>query len=134
MNEIPERLITEENTRLWRPEAVVHVIRSGDLTDYRFSNPIPVYSADRLVGAATLDIRDGAIHATLSVDYSIPERLEAEIGRIWALPHVTVRHLFLMGEPGGLPGPVQVIAQIDGIQLRNDCTDPALPAIGEVYL
>jgi hypothetical protein len=133
--DLPDKIYIEGDIKLWRPEAIVMRLSDTDVfNDYRFENPVPVYSGDLLVGSATLEIRGKDIHASLFVDYEIPERLEAEEGLIWALPRVTTTHFIRAtnnetGEERNFPS----VTKIDSLQLRKDCYLD-LPALGKPLL
>ena len=68
-----------EEEKLWR---FLAVIGRCDVTDEHFllnvENPVPLFSGDRVVGAANVFFLGDRIIARCVAEYSIPERLDLE--------------------------------------------------------
>lgn len=131
--DVPDRIITADNTRLWRTEAVVHILDgSEDFTEFRFVNPVPVLDSSGVIrGWAALEVRGKELHASISMEYSLPERLDAEAGpSVWALPRVRYTAPREVRDEAGVVTRVFTIAFVDALQLRHDCNNPSLIPLG----
>jgi hypothetical protein len=73
-----------EDIRIHRVKALIFKAVPG--VEYRWQNPVPVYSGGRLVGAAVLENHVGDLYANVMVDYETPERMDIETRNIWAIP------------------------------------------------
>ena len=124
--DIPDKIL--EEVRFWRFKSVVLSILDPVIS-YSWSNPLPVYSGNKIVGHANLYVENGKLLADHVVEYATPERLEVEVGnRVWTLPNVEVY-------PATLTSPNAFTAiRIKRIELRTDCIDPDHNHIGEGVL
>lgn len=154
--DIPDRII--EDVRLWRFRAQVMSKwdpnncsgRDGnDPREFRVLNPVPVYADGRMVGYGAVTFQYGTVYADVAIDPAIPQRLDVETGiKQYLLPKVTVfapkmapprpkRDLYAPWQVhctwGSDPEYTETVV-IDGLEIRPDCTDPDLSAIGESFL
>lgn len=90
--DIPERIVTAENTRLWRFRTpVLNIPKDGSATDFRADGPVPVKSDGKVVGHATFDRVGDQLIAEVGVDYAIPERLDVQNGtKVWLVPMLSI--------------------------------------------
>lgn len=156
--DVPDRII-DDDTKLWRFRAQVmywwdpdnHCNREGDNPrEYRVLNPLPVFTDGKLVGYGAVMFGYGTVWADVAIDPAIPQRLdvEAKTRRWFLLPKVRV---FMPGQAPARPrrdlyAPWQVhctwgcdpeYAQtviFEGLEIRPDCNEPQLAAIGEPFL
>lgn len=134
MSDIPDQIYRLEETRLWRPRAVVvDLSNENRVTDFRWETPIPVFSGNRCVGSATLERSGTQVVASLCLDYNIPERLDVENQTpVWALPNVLFRSFIqIREEETGETYHAAAVAEIVDLTLRHDLSPLAsLPPIG----
>jgi len=131
--------------KLWRFVSCVLLNRGEqfELTDFRFENPVPVKLDGKLVGFCCLHDesdsttgfnRRGVIWGEFAVEYSIPTRLDVENGaKVWTLPHVSLENWIQVSRAGS-PDAAKLMPQIGKIthiELRSDCDDKNMLAIGE---
>jgi hypothetical protein len=116
--DIPDRIIEEQDTRLWYFTAMVLPDIDPNVS-WQWQNPIAVYASGKIVGCGVLFVEDRQLYAECAVDYAIPERLDAESGtKIWCLPKVNVF-------PATLATRHQhTVVDFERLELRNDCSDP----------
>lgn len=97
------------------------------MTDFRYENPVPVFSDDKLVGFAYMYRMGQSLYADVAVDYSIPARLSVETGeKHYLLPYTRMHKYKIVSE---MDAPekkrmVPTIGNIERLEIRKDCDDP----------
>lgn len=90
-----DRVITQESAQVYRARVLLAVLDSPhyDFSDAHITsaNPVPVfgYESSDKIGFAAVSLEEGEgktpkLVADLTIDYSTPERLEIEEGRLYA--------------------------------------------------
>lgn len=114
----------DDTTRFWRFRADT-VFRCRDGQSTAFTNPVPVLSAGKLVGFASLNDTYGygipIVEGQAAVVYGLPERLTAQNGEpVWLVPNcrifrnkgletVTIESLELRTDPRRDLTPIQTL-------------------------
>lgn len=126
--------------KLWRFNSYIIFNRTPtlELTDFRFTNPVPVKYDGKVVGFACLHdekIAAGGVYwGEFAIDYALPVRLDVENGeKYFTLPHATLREWVQIARAGSTDAAklMPMIGDIDYIEIRKDCDDKQMPAIGE---
>jgi hypothetical protein len=122
--DVPDRIIEGNDTKLWYFTAMVLPDVDPNVS-FQYQNPIQIYADCRIVGCGVLYEQDRQLFAECAVDYSIPQRLDAESGaKVWCLPHVRVI-------PATLRTPhSNTIVDIVRLELHGACTDSLHEPIG----
>jgi len=101
MNDIPEKIITDEDAKPFEAQSTVFIfdnIKQAELCgDYStcvvgFVNPVQVRNADnKLLGCANLELQGTNLVASFLLDPSTPERLDIETGSVKLYPFVNAQ-------------------------------------------
>lgn len=101
---------------------------------YSFENPVPIMASGKVVGFAVVyfagdgvSSRDG-LYAEAAADYSLPERLTAEVGDLYLVPHVTVTPVTLFSDNKSTR------VEIHCLKFSPTCEDPMVDRIGAIVL
>lgn len=119
--------------RLWHFKTIVYPYANE--YNWEWSNPVLVYSGQRLIGCASVYIDANRVLCEGILDYATPERLDVENGlKAWLLPRITVKpsSMRLFKGEGGLVERIAV--KVDHLELRADCDNPEMPPIGTPIL
>lgn len=94
---IPDRLILDTDIKFWRFKGHVTEVSRGDSISY--SDVIPVYSGEQIIGAASIlpvngamafDLTSASLLASVTATHDLPERLDYENGQHFRLiPELT---------------------------------------------
>jgi hypothetical protein len=114
-------------SQFWRFTSVL-LVEPDFNVKWKWQNPVPIYGAKGLVGFGAVYWAGGALAVDACVEYSIPERLDAENGNVWTVPFVEVQLASLTSVNPGTE------VNINKIVFTNDCTDPRQEPIGGMVL
>jgi hypothetical protein len=93
-SEIPDRVVLQSEVRMCRARVQLIPYRNFEDAGFDFGKGyaipetvVPVRdSAGKQIGSATLEPAHDGLWAEVVFDYSTPERLDAEVGKLFALP------------------------------------------------
>jgi hypothetical protein len=91
--DVPEKIYTEENVKLWRFKTpVLDIPPEGSVTEFRAEGPVPIMNGETKVGFANIEKVGDQLVAEVVADYSLPERLDVQNGtKVWLVPKLQVQ-------------------------------------------